>query len=142
MSKNLIAIASIAIGAPRSEVWKALVDPVAIKQYMFGADVVTDWFEGSPIVWRGEWEGSPFEDKGKILKIRPGRVLQYSHFSPLSGQADVPEAYHIVTVELSGDGQTTNVLLTQDHNESDEERAHSEENWAMMLASLKAYVEG
>jgi hypothetical protein len=65
---------------------------------MFG----TDWKEGSPIVWQGEWQGKAYQDKGTILKIDQERVLQYSHFSPLSGQPDVPESYHTVTIELSG----------------------------------------
>jgi hypothetical protein len=35
----------------------------------------------------------------------------------------------------------TDVSLTQDNNATDEERAHSEQNWLMMLAALKKYVE-
>ena len=63
----------------------ALVDPAAIKQYMFGTTVESDWREGSSIVWKGEWQGRAYEDKGVILRLEPGRLLQYSHFSPLSG---------------------------------------------------------
>jgi uncharacterized protein YndB with AHSA1/START domain len=40
MDKNLIAKASININAPSEKVWNALVTPEAIKQYMFGANVV------------------------------------------------------------------------------------------------------
>lgn len=56
-NKDLIAKASITINAPVAKVWEALVSPAMIKQYMFGTNVVTDWKEGSPIVWRGEWQG-------------------------------------------------------------------------------------
>ena len=142
MGKNLIARASVTIDAPKARVWNALVDPEAIERYMFGTNVVTDWREGSPIVWKGEWKGKTYEDKGKILEIDQERVLQYSHYSPLSGQPDVPENYHTVTVNLSGDGGQTTVTLTQDNNESEEARQHSEKNWESMLASLKEYVEG
>lgn len=76
-----------------------------------------------------------------ILRMEPNRVLQYSHFSPLSGVPDVPENYHTVTIELSGDENHTFVALAQDHNASEEEREHSETNWAMMLAALKQLVE-
>src|SRR5207249_7078668 len=41
-SKDFIARTSIIIDAPRDKVWKALVTPAAIKQYMFGADVQSD----------------------------------------------------------------------------------------------------
>jgi len=141
MDKNLIARASIPIKAPSAKVWDALVNPQAIQQYMFGTHVVTDWHEGSPIVWKGEWQGKSYEDKGVILQFKPGRTIQYSHFSPLSGLPDKPENYHTVTVELSGQGDQIRVSLAQDNNATEEERAHSAENWGMMLAALKKFLE-
>jgi uncharacterized protein YndB with AHSA1/START domain len=141
MDKNLVAKASASIDAPKDRVWDALVNPKAIKQYMFGAEAVSDWQEGSSIVWKGEWQGKAFEDKGRILQLKPRRVLQYSHFSPLAGLPDKPENYHTVTIELSGDGEKTDVSLTQDNNSTDEARAHSEKNWNMMLDGLKNYLE-
>jgi uncharacterized protein YndB with AHSA1/START domain len=140
MDKNLIARASVTINATRSKVWGALVDPNAIKQYMFGTNVVTDWREGSSIIWKGEWQGKSYQDKGTILKIEQKHLLRYSHFSPLSGQPDVPENYHTVSIELSGEGQKTTVTLTQDNNETEAVRQHSEENWEMMLAALKKFL--
>src|SRR3712207_3761127 len=98
MDENLIAKASVTINASSEKVWDALVNPEAIKQYMFGTNVVSGWREGSPIIWRGEWQGKPYEDKGVILRFKPGRGLQYSHFSPLSGLPDKPESYHTVTI--------------------------------------------
>jgi uncharacterized protein YndB with AHSA1/START domain len=141
VSANLIAKASILINAPISRVWSALVQPEAIKQYMFGTTVVSSWREGSPIIWKGEWQGKPYEDKGVILQLKPEQILQYSHFSPLSGVADTPENYHTVTIVLSGEPNQTFVALAQDNNATEEERDHSAKNWAMMLAALKAYVE-
>lgn len=141
MAMNLIARASITIDAPRDEVWDALVNPAAIKQYMFGTNVVSEWREGSPIVWKGEWEGRSYEDKGVILQLKPGRVLQYSHFSPLSGLDDKPENYHTVTIEISSVGNQTLVALSQDNNATEEAREHSEKNWGMMLDALKKFLE-
>jgi uncharacterized protein YndB with AHSA1/START domain len=141
MAENLTATATTTINATTSDVWDALVTPEAIKQYMFGAQVVSDWREGSDIVWKGEWQGRPYEDKGVILKYQPDRVLQYSHFSPLSGAADVQENYHTVTIKLDRAGEQTRVMLTQDKNASEEEREHSRKNWEMMLRGLKKYVE-
>lgn len=141
MNQNLMARAEIDISAPDVKVWNALVNPQAIKEYMFGTNVVSDWHEGSSIVWQGEWQGKAYEDKGQILQLKTGRTIQYSHFSPLSGQPDTPENYHTVTIELSPEGQQTHVSLTQDNNASEQERAESEKNWAMMLANLKKFVE-
>jgi uncharacterized protein YndB with AHSA1/START domain len=141
MDKNLIARAKISIPASRDRVWDALVNPEAIKQYFFGTTVVSDWHLGSPIVWKGEWQGKPYEDKGVILKFEPGRIIQYSHFSPLSGHPDIPENYHTVTLKLSSRNDQTLVSLSQDKNASEEERGHSEQNWEMALAGLKKYLE-
>jgi len=141
VSLDRIARASLTVDAPRAKVWDALVNPKAIKQYMFGAAVVSDWREGSPIVWKGEWQGKPYEDKGTLLEVEPGRTLRYSHFSPLSGLPDEPGNYHTVTIELSGEGNQTRVALTQDNNPTDEARVHSEKNWGMMLAALQKFLE-
>jgi uncharacterized protein YndB with AHSA1/START domain len=108
---------------------------------MFGTDVVTDWREKGPILWKGVWEGKPYEDKGVILQFKPHRLIQYSHFSPLSGVPETPENYHTVTVELSGEGNQTHVTLTQDNNPDEEARDHSAGNWEMMLAGLAKFVE-
>lgn len=140
-TQDVIARATITIDASRAEVWKALLSPAAIKQYMFGADVRTDWKEGSPITWSGEWKGKKFEDKGKLLQVKPERRLQYSHFSPLSGRPDTPENYHTVTMELSDVGGKTLVTLIQDNASTDEARKEAEKNWNMMLQGLKKVVE-
>ncbi|MCL4360385.1 SRPBCC domain-containing protein [Patescibacteria group bacterium] len=141
MNNNLIAQVSTAINASPTKVWEALTKPEIIKQYMFGTNVVSDWQVGSSIVWKGEWQGKSYEDKGKILKFEKERILQYSHFSPLSGKPDVPENYHIVTIELSGDEAQTIVTLSQDNNATEEAREHSKKNWQMMLDVLKNLLE-
>lgn len=141
MNVDQIAKASTTVDAPVARVWEALVDPAAIKQYMFGTNVDTDWREGSPIVWKGEWQGKSYEDKGVLLEVKPERTLKYSHFSPLAGLPDKPENYHIVTIELTGKGDQTEVSLEQDNNPTEEAREHSEKNWETMLAGLKKYLE-
>ena len=142
MSDNLVAKASVTVDATRAEVWRALVDPATIPKYMFGSKVVSDWREGSPITFSGEWQGRRYEDKGTVVVAKPEQRLRYTHFSPLSGLPDVPESYHTVTIELSGDGPQTQVTLTQDKCPSEQARVEYEKNWAAMLAALKKVVEG
>ncbi len=142
MKENLVARASVTIEAPRAEVWRALVDSATVEKYMFGAKVASDWREGSPVTWSGEWQGRPYEDKGTVLEARPDRRLRYTHFSPLSGLPDVPESYHTVTIDLSGEGPRTQVTLEQDNCPSEQAREEYRKNWAGMLASLKKVVEG
>jgi uncharacterized protein YndB with AHSA1/START domain len=94
MNKRFIAKASVSINASVSKVWDALTNLEVIRKYMFGTDVDSDWKEGSPIVWKGEWQGKKYEGRGVILKLEPKHLIQYSHFSPLTGQMDLPENYH------------------------------------------------
>jgi len=141
MDKGLTAKVSTTIDVPVAMVWDALTSPKMIKQYMFGTDAVSDWKEGSSIVWKGEWQRRKYEDKGVILQLKPKRMIQYTHFSPLSGQPDLPENYHTVTVELSSDGAQTTISLSQDNNATEQAREHSEENWKMMLDGLKKLLE-
>lgn len=141
MNRLLVAKASITIDAPIAKVWDALINPKIIPQYFFGTQVESQWRPGSAIVWKGEWQGKRYEDKGTILRLEPQRLLEYTHYSPLSGDEDVPGSYHTVTIELSGEPPHTLVSLAQDSNSSEQERAHSEENWHMVLGGLKKLLE-
>src|SRR5687768_12215622 len=117
MSRGKVAKVEETIAASPDEVWDALVTPEVISQYMFGAEVTSDWTVGSPITWKGEWDGKAYEDRGTILRLEPRRVLSYSHYSPLTGKPDLPENYHTVTIELHGEDEgTTDVTLEQDNN--------------------------
>ena len=142
MNKKYTAKATTTINAPTSKVWQALVNPEIIKQYLFNTEVISDWKAGSPITYKGEWEGNPFEDKGEILEIEPEKVLKSTHWSPLSGTSDSPENYHTVTYTLSEKGDSTEVTITQDNNASEDEKAHSEKNWNTVLDGMKKLLEG
>ncbi|HEY2899974.1 MAG TPA: SRPBCC family protein [Polyangia bacterium] len=138
---NRVAKADVTIKAPVEKVWDALVNPAIIKSYMFGTDVQSEWKAGSPIVWKGEYQGKKYEDHGRILEVVPQHKLRYSHFSPLSGLPDAPENYHQVTIDLAGDDGSVKVALAQDQNHSAQAQAESEKNWKVMLAGLKKTVE-
>ena len=141
MNKGYVAKASTTINAPASKVWEAITKPELIKKYLFDTDVISDWKVGSPIVYRGEWQGKPFEDKGKILEIEREKRLVSTHWSPLSGVADIPENYHTVTYELSPMDGKTEVTILQDNNASEEEKTHSESNWKTVLEGMKKLLE-
>ena len=141
MNKALIAKATIIINAPISKVWDALTKPDLIKQYLFGTEVTTDWKVGSPITYKGEWNGKAYEDKGKVLQIESGKLLVSTFWSSLSGLPDIPKNYKTVRYELSVAGRGTNLTITQDNNDSQEEANHSEQNWQMVLEGIKKLLE-
>ena len=109
---EFVATATTEIDAPPEVVWRTLTDPAAIKRFMFDTTVQTDWQPGSPIVWKGEYDGRAYEDKGEILAVEPERRLQHTHFSALSGRDDVPENYHTLTYTLEPSRAGTLLTLT------------------------------
>ena len=142
MNKAPIARATITIDAPTEKVWEALTKPELIKQYLFGTQVTTDWQVGSPITYKGVWEGKAYEDKGVVLQIEPRKSLVSSFWSSLAGLPDVPENYKTVHYELAAEGQGTSLTITQDNNDSQVEADHSEQNWKMVLDGIKKLIEG
>jgi uncharacterized protein YndB with AHSA1/START domain len=138
---NLTATTSVLINKPVSVVWKALIDPEKIKEYLFGTQTETDWKPGSPITFRGEWQGQTYEDKGKILEVKKEKLLSYTYWSSMSGKPDMPENYATVTFTLIPGDEVTKVTITQDNNFSEESRLHSENNWNTVLKTMKEKVE-
>ena len=142
MSNTATAKATTVINAPASKVWDALTEPEQIKQYLFGTQVTTDWHVGSPITYKGEWKGKPYEDKGKVLEIEPRKRLVSTFWSALAGLPDTPENYKTVRYELAPEGDRTKLTITQDNNATQEEATEAEKNWRMVLDGIKKLLEG
>lgn len=134
------ATAQVQISASPARVWEALTEPAQIKAYFFGADVDTSWEPGSPIVWRGEYDGQSYEDKGEVLDVEPEKRLTVTHFSPLTGKPDLPENYHRVRWDLHDEGERTDVAVEQSLAEGETPEA-AQENWTNVLRQLKEHVE-
>ena len=142
MNNALIARATITIHAPASKVWEALIDPELIRQYLFGAEVTSDWKEDNPIVYKGVYQGKAYEDKGAVLQAEPEKLLRMTHWSPLSGTTDSPENYHTVSYELVTENGSTQLTITQDNNSSAEEQAQNAGFWQTVLEGIKKLLEG
>lgn len=141
MQNTFVATSAITIKAPASKVWDALINPTIIKQYLFGTTVVSDWKAGSPIIYKGEWQGKTYEDKGIILDIEPEKLFKSTYWSSMSGKPDVPENYQIVTYSLEEKGDGTTLTITQENIASAADRDHSKDNWTMVLGSIKKLLE-
>ncbi|OEO29102.1 hypothetical protein VW23_027110 [Devosia insulae DS-56] len=140
MSATFTATTSLELSAPPAKVWEALTNPAMVKQYMFGAELTGDWLEGGTVTYRGEWDGTPFEDKGDIVEIDPPRLLRVNYYSAMSGQPDTPENRQLITYELQPAGSGTRLTVSQAGNPSQEAATAAEGNWAMTLDTLKALL--
>lgn len=78
---------------------------------MFGADVETSWEVGTPIRWKGEFDGKSFEN------------------------------YHTVTYEITDAGDRTHLTLEQDNNPTNKADVESKKNWETVLNGIKEVVE-
>src|SRR5437016_1534435 len=86
MTETFIAEKRVTINAPIDAVWQALIDPTLVKQYMHGTNMQTTWEVGSPITWKGEWQGKTYEDKGTVLAVEPNKLLTIYSLEPDGGQ--------------------------------------------------------
>lgn len=141
MKNNLTAKVNISINAPVQEVWNALTKPEIIKQYFFGTEAKSDWKVGSPVTFKGEWEGKSYEDKGTITANESNRLLSYSYWSSMSGKEDKPENYANVTYELTPGNKETWLAITQDNIADEKTKEHSVQNWRSVLNDLKKLLE-
>jgi uncharacterized protein YndB with AHSA1/START domain len=141
MSANFISRAETTIQAPASRVWQALTSADAIREFMFGTEVETDWKIGSDIRWKGEYEGKQYEDKGKVLQVLPEKLLQHTYHSSMSGIEDKPENYLNVTYELEESHGITTLTLTNSNLPDENSKAHAEKNWRGVLQKIKEVAE-
>jgi len=141
MIKKLAVKKSIEINTDTSQVWDALTNPEKIKQYLFGTETISDWKVGSPIIFQGEYQGQKYKDKGNILDIKEGQLLQYAYWSGFSGLEDKEENYSKVTYKIDRKERHTILTLTQEGFASEQAREHSENNWGMVLDKIKEIIE-
>ena len=137
MTKPLITVETL-IDADASSVWDTLTQR---KSAMFmGADVDTDWRQGSPLTMSGEFNGKPFKDHGEIRSSEPKRHLAFTHFS-----GEQTEIGNLVDIRLDPQGERTKVTLSQTPQggatPDDRKIAEFRKNWEAMLGALKKAVE-
>jgi len=135
-------ISTITINATREKVWNTLTTPELVKLWQYGSELITDWHEGSDIRFRTEWEGTVFEQWGKVLEVREKDLLRYSLFAPRPGLEDTAENYFVMSYSLTSEanGQTKLEIAQEDNRPGARQEApQGEEN--PVLQSLKRLVE-
>lgn len=141
MDRPHVSTASITIQASTADVWNALVNPDIAKAYFFGAKVDSEWKEGSPITFTGEFGGNSYHEKGTILQYRPERLLQYSHWSDLEQLPDLPENYRNWTFRVEPEKNGVSLSITEDNIPDEAKRARSDEFWSGVLTAIKRIME-
>jgi len=111
----MIIAKTIAIHASPSKVWSALTEPALMKQWITDAeiDIISTWKTGDPIIYRGDLHGISFENKAVILQFEAEAVFEYTFWSSLSEQPDLPENYAVINFTLTSSGTDTTLAFTQ-----------------------------
>ena len=100
--------------APARKVWLALTVPDLVRQWQYGSHLSTTWEPGTPIVFRNEWDGQVFEQKGTVIEFTPVSRLKYSLFVPRPDLQDIPEHHFFMTYELTESDEATSLLVRQE----------------------------
>ena len=129
------------IDASPPRIWEALIRPEISKEYFFGAEIETDWKEGNPITFKGEYNGNKYEEKGVILNVEPNAQLQYTHWSGFDGLPDTPENYRTWTFDISEKDGTAFLTISEDNIPREKQKKRSDEFWREALLKIKRLVE-
>ena len=111
MSNDFVEFTSASVIVPASppETWRVLTNDTGT--IFMGATFHTTWRQGDALVFEGDWQGNTYRDHGVLVTVDPDRQLQFTQFSSMSGKADAPENYDLVTFDLSPEDQQTRVDL-------------------------------
>ena len=132
----------VRILAPARKVWLALTVPDLVKQWQYGSDLLTTWKVGTPIVFRNDWNGQIFEQKGTVLEFLPESRLKYSLFVPRPDLPHIPEHYFFMTYELTESEDVTSLLVRQeDPRPSPPDESPGGDEGSDVLSVLKELVE-
>lgn len=141
-STNRRIAKSLDVDAPLSRVWHILTHPHQMRQWLGGANIASEWKQGSAMLFTGNWNGSDYADKGVVLQFEQEKVFQYSYWSAFSGLPDTPANYSIIRFELQRrTDNRTNVILSHRNIATQRMQDHSEANWIETLDLIKRLAE-
>lgn len=140
MENELRISGSVTINAPAGKVWDVLVNPTKIELYT-GSKTSTDWKVGGKISWTGNMGGFNYENKGVVLENTTDKVLKFTFWTGIGGDADLPENYSTVTYTLEPSGPSTVLTYTRERIATASEKEMFDGHLQYMLNEIKRIAE-
>lgn len=142
INKDLKVSKSIEINTSKEKVWEMLTKPELIAKYLYGTETITDWEEGSNIIFQGEYEGHKYKDKGNVLRKVPNALLKYNYWSGFSQTDDKPENYSDIALKIEEIKKNkVRLTWTQEGYANEEGYEHSQEGLPELLKKMKETAE-
>jgi uncharacterized protein YndB with AHSA1/START domain len=147
-SSERTARAAVDIAAPPARVWAVLTEPGFTRQYMFGCEAVTDWRPGSPLDWRGTWEGEARTFVvGHVVACEPPRHLAYTTADPAAAEQEPVERRVQVRITLTPLAAPAGTRLEVSQGDfaglprGEERYQETQQGWSSVLPQVKALAE-
>ena len=142
MKKTQISEQKIEINTSKEKLWSILTESEFTKQYMFNCAVESNWEIGSPITWKGNYQGYDAFQKGEILAVKPFELIKYSTFDPNFGLEDIPQNYiHVSYLISENEGSIQLTVMNETFDGNDERMGHIKQGWEMVLPKIKEVAE-
>lgn len=135
----------VEINAHSTFVWRALTDPVLMKQWMsddddFQLEIETNWKVGGKFITRG-FHHVPFENTGNIVELIPFKKLVYTHLSSISILEDKAENHCVFEFNLQEQNDSTMLSLRIINFPTETIYKHLELYWRSTLTVIREFVE-
>ena len=142
INKELKVSKSIEINTSKERVWEVLTNPELIAKYLYGTKTITDWKEGSRIIFQGEYEGHKYKDKGNVLSIKPLEVIKYNYWSSFSDTEDRQENYSDIALLIEElEEKRVHFTWRQEGFANEEGYKHSQEGLQELIEKIKEIAE-
>ncbi|MFC4098497.1 SRPBCC family protein [Paenibacillus xanthanilyticus] len=133
------------IGAPKENVWGALVSPEGTKSIFFGCVLESAFEEGASFQYVGPGNDGDrtVHVYGKLLSFKPNEELSYLEHPGPSYYPNHEELQSRVTFTLETVGGCTKLTLVNDQWSPEEHPslANAQSHWWMILSNLKTWAE-
>ena len=94
------------------------------------------------IIFRGEYNGHQYKDKGIVLENVENSVLAYNYWSGFSGLEDKTENYSLVTYKIENIAENkVKFTWTQKGFANKDGQRHTEQGLKTMLVQIKKLAE-